>query len=130
MCHHPPCPRLVIFAHSYSQGVKADSREGKGWGGWRKCKLVTEITCGAQHWGAGQIVVEGSPQCSIQGKGCTLLCLGFLLFRTSSLLHSEDHFCPTRNHEWGDGRSGGRLEVQKAHLLQALPACNLFDIIN
>jgi len=59
-----------------------------------------------------------------------LAALGFLLFCTSSLLHSEDPFSPTRNHEWGDGRSGGKFEVQKADLLQALPACNLFDIIN
>lgn len=65
-------PELVIFAHSCSQRVKAVSREEKVWGGWRKWKLVAEITCGAQHWGAGQIVVEGSPQRSIPGRGSSL----------------------------------------------------------
>lgn len=121
---------LVIFAHSCSQRVKADSREDKVWSGWRKCKLVSEITCGAQCWGAGQIVVERRPQCSTRGMGSTLLHLRFLLFCTSGLLHLEDPFSPTRNHEWGDGRRGGRLELKKAHLLRALPACNLFDIVN
>lgn len=101
-----PCPELAIFAHSCSQRVKADSKEEKVLECWRKCKLVAEITCGDR--GGGQLPMQ-HPRERIH--------LGILLFCTSSLLHSEDHLSPARNHEWGDGRNGGGLEVQKAHLL-------------
>lgn len=114
------CPLLFSKSESSQQ-----RRESVGWmeevevSGWNNLWSSAPGCCADR--GGGQPPAQ-HPRERIQ--------LGFLLFCTSSLLHSGDHFFPARNHEWGDGRSGGRSEVQKAHLRRALPACNLFDIIN
>lgn len=109
--------------------MKADNKDGKVCGGWAKCRLETAITRGARcrvlgGGGGGRPPVQHPRErVHLAEPWIPPLC-------TSSLLHSENPSSPTGNHEWGDRRTEGRREVQKAHLLQTQPACNLFDIIN